>query len=233
MYPFGSTTLIYFTVLSMILADGAFARLIGKGAVEKGGREKLWKKKKEKESSKEWTNKKVDSFDSSFNDNYFIGTQAIVAPGWNSYRVAPYEAHSYGEPGFDMLSEFRESVALTGSNHFKFKLSSNVCKSYQLNCQDSEISSLRELSEVPEVADTFADPRFRWYHLWMYSYNLPKVLKATHTQQLLKNEFEETYEWAVHMLQTYQGSNKVFFVGNWEGDWELMWSTAQSDALKR
>lgn len=159
-------------------------------------------------------------------DNLFIGTQAIIDPNWESYRIAPYAGHEYSEERYDMLSEFRDGIASTGSNHFKFKLSYNSCKSYKLpSCMDKRVSSLTELSKAPEISATLADPRFRWYHIWTYSYNIPNIMAKEYTQELIDQEFNETYDWAVHILNTYQNTSKVFFVGNWEGDWELMWAS--------
>jgi hypothetical protein len=119
----------------------------------------------------------------------------------------------------------REGVADTGMNHFKFKLAPNTCISYQLPCDDSEISSLTELSQVPEIAATLSDPNLKWYHIWGYSYNLPKKLNEAFTDEQMDAEYIEVYNWAKHMLQTYSNTGKVFFLGNWEGDWELMGSS--------
>lgn len=161
----------------------------------------------------------------SFNNNFFLGTQAIVAPGWEAYRIAPFSDHEYSEPGYDMLTEFRESVAATGINHFKFKLAPNNCESYQLNCTSSDLSSLTQLSQVTEIKATLADPRFQWYHIWGYSFTLPKKLLEPFTDEQLEAEYNEVYEWTTYMLETYRDTGKVFFLGNWEGDWELMGSS--------
>lgn len=158
----------------------------------------------------------------SFNGNFFIGTQAIYAPTWNAYRIAPYAGHAYSESGYDMLTEFRESVATSGLNHFKFKLTPNTCESYRISCDSSLISSMVELSQVSEIAATLADARFRWYHIWGYSFSLPNKLSEPFTDEQLDAEYNEIYNWAAHMLQTYRDTDKVFFLGNWEGDWELM-----------
>ncbi len=158
-----------------------------------------------------------------FNGNFFLGTQAIYAPAWNGYRIEPYAGHNYSESGFDMLTEFRESVAALGMNHFKFKLAPNNCESYKMSCGSSpSISSLTELSQEPEIAATLADPRFQWYHIWGYSFSLPGKLSEPFTDEQLDAEYNEVYDWAAHILQTYRYTDKVFFLGNWEGDWELM-----------
>jgi hypothetical protein len=169
-----------------------------------------------------------------FNQNFFAGSQAIVGPSWDSYRISPYAGHDYSEPGYDMLTELREGVALAGMNQFKFKLSPSSCESYHMQCAGKDQGfTLDKLAKEPEMADTFADPRFKWYHIWMYSFNMPKHLDANvdYTDELLAAEYQETYDWAVHMLVTYEGTGKTFFVGNWEGDWELMWASGCKTSL--
>lgn len=158
----------------------------------------------------------------SFNGNFFLGTQAICAPTWSAYRIAPYDSHAYSESGYDMLTEFRESVATSGLNHFKFKLTPNACESYKISCDSTTLSSLTELSQVGEIAATLADPRFQWYHIWGYSFSLPNKLSESFTDEQLDAEYNEIYNWTAHILQTYRDTDKVFFLGNWEGDWELM-----------
>lgn len=181
------------------------------------------------ESKQEETNNlralKKDDKGNKFNGNFLIGSQAIYSPTWDSYRLPPFSGHDYNQPGFDMLTEFREAVKDSGLNQFKFKLSSSTCASYKLSCESSQVNSLTELSQVPEIAATFEDRSLRWYHMWLYSYNLPKMLQFDLTEEMLEAEYDETYEWAVHMLKRYKGTNKVFFVGNWEGDWQLMWGS--------
>jgi hypothetical protein len=34
-------------------------------------------------------------------------------------------------------------------------------------------------------------------------------------------EYREMYDFAVHLLRTYKGTGKSFFLGHWEGDWHL------------
>jgi hypothetical protein len=159
------------------------------------------------------------------NANFFVGTQAIVSKNWKRYRVAPFTGHAYSETGYDMLSEFRESVASTGMNHFKFKLSPNACESYALSCSSDDINSLTELAQVAEVEDTLADPRFKWYHIWLYSWTLRKKLAEDFTDEQLQDEYNEVHALTSHLLQTYQNTGKVFMLGNWEGDWEIMLSS--------
>lgn len=161
--------------------------------------------------------------------NFFIGTQAIYAPSWSAYRVAPYAGRAYTDSGYDMLTEFREAVAATGMNHFKLKLSTNVCASYKLSCSDSSLSSMSQVAQVAEVAATFRDSRFKWYHIWGYSYSLPGKLSEPFTEDQVDAEYTEVYNWAAHMLQTYRNTGKIFFLGNWEGDWELLGASGCAD----
>lgn len=165
------------------------------------------------------TNKKSDA-----HRNYFLGTQAIFAPKWKSYRIPPFEGHGYDEPGWDMLTELRTAVKGMGCQQFKFKLGDSTCQSYQLpNCNG--VSSLKELAEVPEVAATLADPDLIYYHIWTYSFANPKPFASPLTEKKLAAEYKETYDLAVHLLTEYKKTDKVFLIGNWEGDWELMWAS--------
>lgn len=156
--------------------------------------------------------------------NYFLGTQAVFAPAWKSYRIAPFAGHGYDEPDMDMLTELRTAVKGMGCQQFKFKLASNTCQSYQLP-NGSHASSLKELAQVPEVAATLADPDLIYYHIWTYSFANPKPFAEPLTAAKLEAEYQETYDLAVHLLKEHQNTEKVFFIGNWEGDWELMWAS--------
>lgn len=166
-----------------------------------------------------------DAPNPSFNDNFFLGTQALFGPNWTRYRAAPFSGRQYSEPGYDMLTEFRESVVSTGMNHFKFKLSTNACESYALSCSSSAITNLTQLAQVSEIADTLADSRLKWYHIWTYSWSLRNKLDEDFSEDQVAREYAEVFELTTHLLQTYQNTGKVFMLGNWEGDWELMWAS--------
>jgi hypothetical protein len=161
-----------------------------------------------------------------FNNNFFIRSQAIYSPEWESYRIAPFKNHDYSESGFDMLTEMRAAMESSGMNQFKFKLSNNACESYRMNCSGKDAGfALRDLARESEVANTFNDTRFDWYHIWTYTFNLPKPLQDDMTQDVSAAEYQETYDFVVHLLKTYADTGKTFFIGNWEGDWELMWAS--------
>lgn len=160
--------------------------------------------------------------------NYFVGTQAIVGPAWKSYRASPFVDHDYSEPSYDMLTEFREAVASTGMNHFKFKLAPNACESYKLPTSSENINSLTELANVKEIAATLADSRFKWYHIWTYSWSLRKKLNEDFTEEQIQAEYDEIFALTTHLLQCHQNTGKVFMLGNWEGDWELLGNNGSS-----
>eukprot|EP00934_Nitzschia_sp_Nitz4_P009138 Nitzschia sp. Nitz4//scaffold15_size197535//184131//185372//NITZ4_001612-RA/size197535-processed-gene-0.36-mRNA-1//1//CDS//3329537817//9128//frame0 len=155
---------------------------------------------------------------------FFLGTQSVYGKQWTPYRVPPFAGHEYTESGYDFLKEQREGVAAAGVNQFKFKLSNDTCDSYCIS-PTSPVKNLVQLCQVPEIAVTLADPRFQWYQMWVTTFQAPKIFRKKWTEDLQQAEYNETYAWAVHMLTNYQGTNKVFFVGAWEGDWKLLWAS--------
>lgn len=140
-----------------------------------------------------------------------LGTQAIYGPNWRYYNFTQHDA----------LTEQRLGIVQMGSNQLKIRLEAHTtCVGYKLDC--GEIKSLKQLSQVKPVANAFADPNISWYQFWMYSVANPNPLDRDWTEEMVRAEYNETKEWAVHMLETYSGSGKAFMAGNWEGDWMLM-----------
>jgi len=144
--------------------------------------------------------------------NFGLGTQAIYGSSWDKYNST----------SDDILTEQVAGIADMGNNQIKIRLSpGSTCAGYRLKCGD-EVHSLKTLSMVPAVADAFAHEKLVWYQVWLYSFASGAWEKRDWTDASLKAEYEEVKAWAVHMLETYSGTGKVFMAGNWEGDWTLM-----------
>ena len=47
----------------------------------------------------------------------------------------------------------------------------------------------------------------------------------------LANEQEAVYDLCVHLLTTYAGTGKTFYLQNWEGDWQLLNSFVSTDVV--
>merc|ERR1711998_31676 len=140
-----------------------------------------------------------------------LGTQAIYGPSWRRYNFTDLDA----------LTEQRHEMVSMGTNQLKLRLEAHTsCVGYGLDCGQTD--SLKQLALVPAIAAAFADPAIFWYQFWMYSVANPNPLDRDWTDEMLKAEYDETKEWARHMLQAYNGTGKVFMAGNWEGDWMLM-----------
>jgi len=141
-----------------------------------------------------------------------LGTQAIYSPTWKEYNFTT----------MNPLTEQAHGIVRMGSNQLKLRLApSTTCSGYRLDC-GPHVNSLTSLSQVPAIAATFSDPHLFWYQIWLYSFSNPNFLKSNWTTAALQTEYQETKDWAVHMLQSHNGSGKVFMAGNWEGDWMLM-----------
>jgi hypothetical protein len=107
--------------------------------------------------------------------------------------------------------------------HYLFWVSTFAVPSWQ--------NQTREVGEVPEqtwidfygenralyAPDTFDDPA-----------KAPtpyQGLSPVHAQRV----YDEIYDLVVHLLQTYSGTGKSFYLGNWEGDWMLSGTNTFTD----
>ena len=144
-----------------------------------------------------------------------MGFQAIYGPNWRNYSFTNADA-------------LTEQVALAsdtmGNNQIKLTLAfDKTCPGYLLGPDCDRASSLKELTQVPAVAAALAKPNVRWYQLWLYSYsNHDSFLKRNWTNATLQAEYDEVYDWALHVMAEYANTGKVFMAGNWEGDWMLL-----------
>ncbi len=61
---------------------------------------------------------------------------------------------------------------------------------------------------------------FDTYFFWWRS-NAPNWFNGF-SEESKKIEYQETYKFAKQLLSQFKGSEKTFFIGNWEGDWYLL-----------
>lgn len=87
---------------------------------------------------------------------------------------------------------------------------------------DPDINSLTELARDNPVAKAILDIPFPDMVLWAYTlgvgdwrFNLPTTQGY---QDTVRNEW---YAFTVYLRNTYKGSGRRFFLGDWEGDWQL------------
>lgn len=138
-----------------------------------------------------------------------IGTQIINA-----------HYHFTEEPA---LIEMAKAVKELGSDTLKISVSPKYPKLYHIP-QDPEIKSARDLiSREPSFKAVFDMP-FRNIMFWLYPFS--DSLKQFRTGKLPQAEadkiYQEIYDVTAYLLQTYTGSGKSFYIGNWEGDWHTI-----------
>jgi hypothetical protein len=85
---------------------------------------------------------------------------------------------------------------------------------------DPSIRTLTGLaSREPSYRRVFNMP-FSYYLLWTYSFT-PDWWLDGFSPESRKLEYREIYNLTAHLLKTYSGTGKTFFLGHWEGDWHL------------
>lgn len=153
--------------------------------------------------------------------NYVIGTQTVGA----KYKFTE-ETN---------LVETARAIREMGSNLLKFSMSPRYWwENYDIP-KDETIKSLRDLAQE-ESMKYVLDMDFKYYHIWAYEFSQytqePSGEKKDEYQikfikglsdDYAEKSYQEIYDLAVYLLKTYSGSNKVFLLGNWEGDWHLRW----------
>lgn len=68
------------------------------------------------------------------------------------------------------------------------------------------------------IDETLDDPMFKYYFIWFRSYGKSFITGEVDEE----TEYRETFNFVWNLFDKYKNTNKVFFLGNWEGDWYLL-----------
>ncbi|MEO0509807.1 MAG: hypothetical protein AAF065_08110 [Verrucomicrobiota bacterium] len=133
--------------------------------------------------------------------------------------------YSFGEAGIRAL-DYAYGTLAQGGRIAKFRLS-NKYDTADGFTQVAAIDSLTELvRDQPEIKEILDLP-FTDYQFWVSTFAV-----ADWTNQIDESGggliaskraeiYDEIYDLTVYLLETYSGTGKSFFLGNWEGDWKL------------
>jgi hypothetical protein len=123
--------------------------------------------------------------------NFVLGTQTFGA--------------SYHFTGEAVVVETARQIAALGSNTVKFKLEPEAAGA----------PTLTEIARSDPAIRTVIDMPFVNELMWAY----PLATRAhLFEPATLSTEYREVYDLARYLLQSYAGTGKVFFLGNWEMD---------------
>jgi len=120
--------------------------------------------------------------------------------------------------------DYAHDVLRQGSRVVKFRLSNRYHNEDGFTedlAIDSLIELVRDQTEIKEILDMpFTD-----YLFWVSSFSVPNWdnnIDATGLIPAKRNLiYDEVYDLAVYLLETYSGTGKTFYLGNWEGDWKF------------
>ena len=141
--------------------------------------------------------------------HFMLGTQAIGGR-YHFSQEAP-------------LLESARLIAELGSDIMKFSISSKASFG---KTQANVISDARELKTLTEIASqdpthrAVLDMPFTQFFIWAYPLTT-RSSAGTFKKADSDLEYREMYDFAVHLLRTYNGTGKQFFLGHWEGDWHM------------
>ena len=112
------------------------------------------------------------------------------------------------------LVETAQAILDMGSHTLKFTLTDD-----QEHWGDPKPQTLAEvIRRIAPIKTVLAMP-FSNYLLWAYP--LTAEAKGQFSPVSHDAEYKEMYDLTRTLLQTYNGTGKTFYLGNWEGDWHL------------
>jgi hypothetical protein len=130
--------------------------------------------------------------------NYAVGTQTIGA--------------SYQFTDKPRLVETAEAIREMGASAIKFRLD----RTKRRGAGTDDRQTLREIAAHDPVVRQILDMPFGHYLLWAYPLGQGPGQSAAPPAR-----DQELYDLCCYLLKTYDGSGKTFYLGHWEGDWEL------------
>ena len=123
--------------------------------------------------------------------NYVLGTQTF-GPSYH-FTAAPPVVETAG------------AIAALGSNTIKFQLQPTA----------GGKQTLVEIARSDPAIKTVIDMPFANLLMWVYP---PATRARLFDPETLGTEYRELYDLTRYLRQTYSGTGKVFFLGNWEMD---------------
>ncbi|MFM2165948.1 MAG: hypothetical protein RIS79_319 [Verrucomicrobiota bacterium] len=141
--------------------------------------------------------------------NLFLGTQAI---GGRYHFTAD-------EP----LLESAKLIAELGSGIMKFSISKQASfGKTKPNVLKNELGlqTLAEIAAKDPTHRAVLDMAFTHFFIWAYPFTTHGSA-GTFKPAERDLEYREMVDLTAHLLRTYSGSGKKFYLGHWEGDWHL------------
>ncbi|WP_299557459.1 fibronectin type III domain-containing protein [Seonamhaeicola sp.] len=134
--------------------------------------------------------------------NYIFGTQTF--------------GPDYQFTSTDKLTETAQGMAAMGTNILKMTLSPGN----YVSPDPGSSSSLNAINSNQFLKDALDMEEFKYVFLWVYSPNV--WIRDGITPTEVNNEKDNVYKLTEYLLDRYKGTNKKFFIGQWEADWELV-----------
>lgn len=141
--------------------------------------------------------------------NLLLGTQAIGG----RYQFTQEEP----------LLESAKLIAELGSGIMKFSISKQASFGRTKANVRGDNPGLKTLAEIAEKEPTHRavlDRPFTHFFLWAYPFTTHGSA-GTFKPAERDLEYREMFDLAAHLLRTYSGTGKKFYLGHWEGDWHL------------
>ncbi|MEM9752032.1 MAG: hypothetical protein AAF916_01455 [Planctomycetota bacterium] len=134
--------------------------------------------------------------------NTYFGTQTINP----AYKFTDQSA----------LLETAQGIRAMGSNMLKINLKAG--KYAGLSGEPSRLDDLARWGDFKRVLDM----DFARYFFWAYSENQVAWRYGEYTEAEQLVDYQEIYDLTTHLLTEYNGTNKTFYIGHWEGDWHFL-----------
>jgi hypothetical protein len=122
-----------------------------------------------------------------------------------------------------LLVETAEAIRGMGSDIVKLYLGRDFDRQYRITLPASVTNLAALVRDEPSCRRVF-DSDFHHIVAWAYCFGPgPDAYWLDGmTPVERQNEYAEMYDLARHLLTTYSGSGKRFYLGHWEGDWYLL-----------
>ena len=132
------------------------------------------------------------------------------------------------------LVETAEGIRALGSTVIKFELAGRYAGPHgNVPAPNPAIHSLAELARDEPSHRRVLDMPFACYVLWAHTFHGGEHLwQKGFSAEDAEKEYREIYDLTAHLLKTYSGAGKTFFLGHWEGDGLLRGSVARENDVK-